>query len=46
MLSRHRLINPKLAMFSAGRHPAPTVPVVDLNVKTFDGDRLIEVLEA
>jgi hypothetical protein len=48
MLGQYRLIEPILAMFAVdGRHETITVPtgsMVDLNGKTFNGDRLTDVL--
>ena len=47
MLGKYRLTLPTLAMISVdGHHEALTVPtgtIVDLNGKTFNGDRLMDV---
>jgi hypothetical protein len=48
MVGRVRITNPTLAIVSAdGRHDAITIPsgaIVDLDGKTFNGERLMEVL--
>ena len=48
MIGRYRLIAPVLAVFSVdGHHESATVPtgtVVDLDGKTFNGERLMDVL--
>ena len=48
MLGRYRLIAPVLAVFPVdGHHESATVPtgtIVDLDGKTFNGSRLMDVL--